>query len=1334
MHAQIKIQKTTLNCNYFLQPLNDRNEIFASIRPQIKVDRRGKVYTPMHMRYHLVKYVEQNFELVQLLVSAPLESRRMTLQQYATKMSIGDTCGYEVTLLILSEMFKVPLLVIRADMLWISRNVKPIDCPIVLVQRMNDRFLGTRTKTPVFVGTVPRIKLTVKRSETSHITHSTPARNTEGSSKQLEKLMCEVMSPIVQEENVQAIHADHNYSFDGHTNTHIESSLEFTNLDCKKSMSTEYPEGSVVDANRSMNSEDESTALVNYPALDGSDEMDKMQLESINKSTGKNTSKCNDGESSGTEEIDVDNCESDEQNLGDDEEAHEPFEDGQKILHSEDKHLDNCESDAQNLGDDEQAEEPLQDGQQILPSEENDNSENEKTVEGDTTIDPDATIDPNGCDRSVEHEIVDKVQNITEPTEVTTYNKVETNTDNIIADSPEDHTPKRRRLGIFGPKFKRQKVSVKLQDISVDLAMPLNEHSVLNVKKADESQDNYIVQYCCDKCQERTFTIEGYETHLFHAHQIRNVEKYPPTIIRKTYKSPESLHLDSVTTDQNEFNDNTQNSHEEDHLNVDQPNNITDGEHTVNEDNEDNPEEGNGKENGDDVSNSEHSRHETTESADGELLRSSESEPLMFPHFSEQFNTHPDKPTIQCPKCPQKFFYQGGLRHHLETHNKYRDLPKFQCPECSDKFFYQSGLDHHYETHVRQRRRESGLYSDEENNETIEPSDQKEIPKQGTKRPKKTNSKNASGSKKNKKTINSDEVNAKESGSIVSPSSAPTKKSSINSDVNKKPSRGRGRPRKGGKLPKRHKGKLIKTEADLNTSEDTERHKDIEVGNAALDRYKKRKRDQEEAIFASIRATYNLRSAGDSGDKSIHKEVSNKEEKSSTVSDKPEKQKTTKNPNKRKGQTEETDDRKSKKPKNKVKNKEDKDGTVSEEIDEKKPKKTKNEAQKKKEEDGNVLEETEEEISMKQKNKSQNKETLDLTEGDETEDKISKKPKNKRENKEEKDGTVAEEIEQDTASNAEDKEQKTEKTKKPKNKKGTKPTNGSKSEKNGNKDTPENETGNGKSLRSRTIKSAQPSTSVNDDQEEALEAEEFTCKICSKTFKNYNEIKAHKLLCTKLKKKYACSVCSKGFTQKSMLEDHFDYMHTNKPKKYRCKPCNKTFEQKKVYLEHNRRLHNKSDYKYVCDECGRGFFVKGEFTCHRLSHTGVKPFACGVCNVARFATPGRLNAHLAKCGKPLAFQCDLCGKHFSSKQAVDVHIAEAHATPGNNKTWDCPLCEDVHYSSQGGWYKHLCNQHGITRYGKKLEEAIIEEAQKNAENQSDESSKSEPKDTSENED
>ena len=133
------------------------------------------------MRYHLVKFIQGNFELVDLLVSAPLEARKMSLQQYVTKMAIGDTCGYEVTLLILSQMFKVPFLVIHSDMLWMSQNVRPIDCPIVLVQSVHGRFLGTRTNKPVYIGTVPRIKLTVKKNVTKEIMHSTPVRKSQGS-------------------------------------------------------------------------------------------------------------------------------------------------------------------------------------------------------------------------------------------------------------------------------------------------------------------------------------------------------------------------------------------------------------------------------------------------------------------------------------------------------------------------------------------------------------------------------------------------------------------------------------------------------------------------------------------------------------------------------------------------------------------------------------------------------------------------------------------------------------------------------------------------------------------------------------------------------------------------------------------------------------------------------------------------------------------------------------------------------------------------------------------------------------------------------------------------
>ena len=136
---------------------------------------------------------------------------------------------------------------------------------------------------------------------------------------------------------------------------------------------------------------------------------------------------------------------------------------------------------------------------------------------------------------------------------------------------------------------------------------------------------------------------------------------------------------------------------------------------------------------------------------------------------------------------------------------------------------------------------------------------------------------------------------------------------------------------------------------------------------------------------------------------------------------------------------------------------------------------------------------------------------------------------------------------------------------------------------------------------------------------------------------------------------------------------------------------------KKSYLEHNRHLHNDADSKYVCDICGRGFFVKGEYTCHHLSHTKLKPYACGVCQKAAFGTPGQLNAHVNRCGKAPEHKCSKCGKKMSSKQSLEKHVKEHH----NKKvTWACPLCEGSVYSSEGGYYKHLRNIHGITRGAK----------------------------------
>ena len=171
------------------------------------------------------------------------------------------------------------------------------------------------------------------------------------------------------------------------------------------------------------------------------------------------------------------------------------------------------------------------------------------------------------------------------------------------------------------------------------------------------------------------------------------------------------------------------------------------------------------------------------------------------------------------------------------------------------------------------------------------------------------------------------------------------------------------------------------------------------------------------------------------------------------------------------------------------------------------------------------------------------------------------------------------------------------------------------------------------------------SVSEKDDEEDE---DYFSCKICLQSFKNHNMFKKHKVTCTKIKKKHACSKCGKKFSQPSLLTQHFNYRHTDKPKKFVCTPCGKSFELKKTLQEHNHQLHDANGNKYLCDFCSRLFWHLGKFMVHRASHTGVKPFKCGRCGQRSFASSERLTKHFKICSQSNTVECNKCGKGYSN--------------------------------------------------------------------------------------
>ena len=119
---------------FTFQPVQDLNQLFSSIRPQIRVNLRGHTYSGSAMCMHVINFCNENYELLSRDLKGALKTRKLDLGGYLYKMQNTMTCRLEVTVLILSQMYRCGIMVIRSDFVWLSHNIKPELCPIIIVQ------------------------------------------------------------------------------------------------------------------------------------------------------------------------------------------------------------------------------------------------------------------------------------------------------------------------------------------------------------------------------------------------------------------------------------------------------------------------------------------------------------------------------------------------------------------------------------------------------------------------------------------------------------------------------------------------------------------------------------------------------------------------------------------------------------------------------------------------------------------------------------------------------------------------------------------------------------------------------------------------------------------------------------------------------------------------------------------------------------------------------------------------------------------------------------------------------------------------------------------------
>ncbi|XP_013192923.1 zinc finger protein 236 [Amyelois transitella] len=118
------------------------------------------------------------------------------------------------------------------------------------------------------------------------------------------------------------------------------------------------------------------------------------------------------------------------------------------------------------------------------------------------------------------------------------------------------------------------------------------------------------------------------------------------------------------------------------------------------------------------------------------------------------------------------------------------------------------------------------------------------------------------------------------------------------------------------------------------------------------------------------------------------------------------------------------------------------------------------------------------------------------------------------------------------------------------------------------------------------------------------------CPICSKAFKNMNQLSKHKLYHKKETNPVHCPICQLAFNSEKRVQAHVATVH-EKVKPFKCPECNYATARNHELIRHSR-LHT-GDKPYLCDQCPYKSADHNALRRHKKMHTNEGMYQCKFC-------------------------------------------------------------------------------------------------------------------------